>query len=66
MFMRRHAGYGAVERIVYNNDIDKDIYQESFPTRAGKDFYAIKRILWIALSGTMEITRGQVSMKNHD
>lgn len=40
--MRRHAGYGAVERIAYNNDIDKDIYQESFPTRAGKDFLCHK------------------------
>lgn len=62
--MRRHAGYGAVERIAYNNDIDKDIYEESFPTRAGKDFYAIKRILRMAPSGTMEITRGLVLMKN--
>lgn len=42
MFMHRHAGYGAVERIVYNNDIYKDIYQESFPTRAGKDFLCHK------------------------
>lgn len=42
MFMRRNAGYGTVGRIVYNNDIYKDIYQESFPALVGKDFLCHK------------------------
>lgn len=65
MFMHRHAGYGAVERIVYNNDIDKDIYiRNPFRQEPERIFYAIKRILRMAPSGTMEITCGLVLMKN--
>ena len=49
MFMRRNAGYGAVERIVYNN-FTKIYIRNPFRQEPERIFYAIKRILRMAPS----------------